>query len=222
MEKQTGKNIRILRTENGGEFESRHFEDFCKEEGIKRQLTVPYNPQQNGVAERKNKTICETTKAMMYDIDLPISLWAEGTRTVVYIQNRCPHAILKDKTPEEIFTGEKPEVGHLRIFGCQVYIHVPKEKRMKLEPSGKKGVFVGYRETSKAYRIYIPGTRLIEVNRDVTFHEDSTFWRSRELPIVKEENVEIPTAEKSDPESDIQRENEPDGILEPTKILERS
>ena len=118
MEKKTGKYICILRTNNGGEFESRHFEDFCKEAGIKRQLTVPYNPKQNGVAERKNKTICEAAKAMMYDIDLPVSLWAKATRTAVYIQNRCPHAILKDKTLEEIFTGEKPEVGHLRIFGC--------------------------------------------------------------------------------------------------------
>ena len=135
VEKQTGKNIRILRTDNGGEFESHHFEDFCKEVGIKRQLAVPFNPQQNGVAERKNRTICEAAKAMMYDIDLPVSLWAKATRTAVYIQNRCLHAILKDKTPEEIFTGEKPEVGHLRIFGCQVYIHVPKEKRTKMEPS---------------------------------------------------------------------------------------
>ena len=99
---------------------------------------------------------------------------------------------------------------------------MPKEKWTKLEPSGKKGVFVGYSETSKAYRIYILGTRLIEVNRDVTFHEDSAFRRSRELPVVEEENVEIPTAEKSDLEFDIQRENEPDEILEPTKILERS
>ena len=105
MEKQTGKNIRILRTDNGGEFESRHFEDFCKEARIKRQLTVPYNPQQNGVAERKNRTICEAAKAMMYDTNLPISLWVEATRTAVYIQNRCLYAILKDKTLEEIFTG---------------------------------------------------------------------------------------------------------------------
>ena len=172
------------------------------------------------MAERKNMTICEAAKAMMYEIDLPISLWAEATRTVMYIQNRCLHAILKDKTPKEIFTGEKPEVGHLRIFGCQVYIHVSKEKRMKMEPSGNKGVFVGYSETSKAYRIYIPGTRLIEVSRDVTFYEDSSFRWSREFPIVEEEDVEITTAEKSDPESsslDIQREaDELNEVLEPT------
>ena len=96
---------------------------------------------------------------MMFDQDLPNSLWAEATRTAVYIQNRCPHAILEDKTPEEAFTGMKPEIGHLRVFGCLVYVHIPKEKRTKMDPSGKKGVFVGYSETSKAYRIYIPNQR---------------------------------------------------------------
>jgi hypothetical protein len=120
---------------------------------------MPYNPQQNGVAERKNKTICEATKAMMFDQDMPNSLWEEATSTVVYIQNMCPHAILKDKTPEEVFSGIKPEVGNLRIFGCPVYIHVPKEKRTKMEPSCKKGVFVGYNENSKAYMIYVLGHR---------------------------------------------------------------
>jgi transposase InsO family protein len=155
IEKQTGKHIGILRTYNGGEFESLQFEDFCKEAGIKRQLTVPYNPQQHGVAERKSKTICEATKAMMFDQDLPNSLWAEATSIALYIKSRCPHAILKDKTPEEVFSGIKPEVGHLRIFGCLVYIHVPKEKRTKIESSGKKGVFVGYSERTPRLTRYI-------------------------------------------------------------------
>jgi hypothetical protein len=86
-------------------------------------------------------TICEAAKAMMFDQDLPNSLWVEATGTTVYILNRCPHTILKDKTLEESFIGKKPEVGHLRIFGCPVYIHVPKEKRTKMEPSCKKGIF---------------------------------------------------------------------------------
>jgi hypothetical protein len=83
IEKKIGKHIKILRTDNGGEFESLQFEDFCKSAGIKRQLTMPYNPQQNGVAERKNRTICEAVKAMMFDQDLPNSLWAEATSTVI-------------------------------------------------------------------------------------------------------------------------------------------
>jgi hypothetical protein len=181
IEKQTGKHIRVLRTNNEGEFESLQFEDLCKSTRIKRQLTIPYNPQQNGVVERKNMTICEAGKERMFDQDLPNSLWAEATSTVVYTQNRFPHAILKDKTPTKVFSGIKPKVGHLRIFGCPVYIHVPKENRTKMEPSGKKGVFWGYNENSKAYRIYVPGQRQIEVSRDVTFHEEATFKKSREL-----------------------------------------
>jgi hypothetical protein len=86
---------------------------------------------------------------------------------------------LKDKTLEEVFSGIK--LLHLRIFGCPVYIHVPKEKRTKMEPSGKKEVFVGYSENSKAYKIYVPGQRQIEVSRDATFHEKATFKKSREL-----------------------------------------
>ena len=112
--------------------------------------TVPYNPQQNGVAERKNRTICEAAKAMLTDLDLPLSLWVEVAYTAVYIQNRSPHAIMGEKT-QEVFTGKKPVVDHMRIFGTPVYVHVPKEKTNKLEPSGKKGIFVGYRDCPKAY-----------------------------------------------------------------------
>lgn len=133
--------------------------DFCKEHGIRKQLFAPYNPQQNGVAERKNRTLVEASKAMMFDQDLPISLWAEATKTTVYIQNRSPHSILKDKTHEETFTGIKPDVSHFRVFGCPIDIHVPKEKRSKLESSGIKGIFVGYSESSKAYKIYIHGQK---------------------------------------------------------------
>ena len=100
-------------------------------------------------------------------------------RTTVYVQNISPHRVLGNKTPEEMFSGEKPEVSHLRIFGCPVYVHVPREKRSKLEPSGKKGIFVGYNESSKAYRVYILGFRQIKTSRDVTFDEDTTFSRSR-------------------------------------------
>ena len=86
IENQTGKHIKTLRSDNGGEFESHHFEGFCKEAGIKRQLTVPYNPQQNGVAKRKNITISEAAKAMLHDLELPTSLWAETTKTTVYLK----------------------------------------------------------------------------------------------------------------------------------------
>ena len=87
----------------------------------------------------------------------------------------------------------KPKFSHLRIFGFLVYIHVPKEKRTKLDPSGRKGVFVGYSDTSKAFRIYFPGFKKIDINRDVAFDKDSTYIKSRKLPI---EEIEEPEATK--------------------------
>jgi hypothetical protein len=97
----------------------------------------------------------------------------------VYVQNKLSHSTLGFKTPEEMFIGKKPEVSHLKIFGCPVFIHIPKEKRNKLEPSGKKGIFVGYCEVSKAFRIYIPGHRHIEISGDVTFDEEATLKKSK-------------------------------------------
>jgi hypothetical protein len=162
------------------------------------------SPQQNGVAKRKNRSIVEATKAMICDQNLPMIMWAEASMIVVYIQNKSPHKILKNMTPEEAFTGVKPKVGHFSIFGCPVYIHVPKEKRTKLDPSGRKGTFVGYSESSKAYRIYIPGQRQIKVSRDVTFEEEIAFRRSRES------HMEIDSEKKEEtvpsPPSIVQRE----------------
>jgi hypothetical protein len=123
--------------------------------------------------------IIAPTKAMIHDQDLPMHLWEEASRTIVYAQNRSPHRVLGNKTPEEMFTSEKTEVSHLRIFGFLVYVHVPKKKRSKLDPSGKKGIFVGYIETSKAYQVYIPRHCQIETSRDVTFDGDTAFSRSR-------------------------------------------
>jgi hypothetical protein len=112
----------------------------------------------------------------------------------IYVQNRLSHGALGLKTPEEMFTGKKPKVSHLKIFGCPVFIHILKEKRVKLEPSGKKGIFVGYYEVSKAFRIYIPSHHHIEISRDVTFDEDAALKKSRRchLEEVYEEEPVIP------------------------------
>ena len=86
-----------------------------------------------------------------------------------------PHSILENITPKEAFSRIKPNLSHLRIFGCSIYIHIPKEKRTKLEPSGKKGIFVGYIENTEGYRVYIPRKRSVEISRDVKFEEDTAF-----------------------------------------------
>ena len=111
----------------------------------------------------------EAARAMLCNQGLPKFLWGEAANTAVYIQNRCPHSALESKTPEEVFSGKKPNVSHFRVFGCPVYFRVPKEKRSKLNDFGKKGMFVGYSETSKAYRVYVLGQREVEICHDVTF-----------------------------------------------------
>ena len=96
----------------------------------------------------------EATREMLHDQDLPMHIWAEAARTAVYVQNHTPHRVLENKTPEEVFAGKKLEVSHHIIFGYPVYIHILKEKKTKLDPSRKKGIFVGYSESSKACIIY--------------------------------------------------------------------
>ena len=107
------------------------------------------------------------------------------------------------KTPEEVFFGKKLEVSHLRIFGCSVYIHIPKEKRTKLDPSGRKGIFVGYFKISKDYRIYFPRFKMIDINRDVTFDEDTTYNKSKKRPANDPEEIQVPRI----PNTTINKEN---------------
>jgi hypothetical protein len=190
VENLSNKKIKTIRYDNGGEYTSKELIVFYKEGGISRDLIVPHNPQHNGVAERKNITIEESFKAMMNNQNLFMFLWGEATMTIVYVKNRSPHRILKNMTPKEAFLGKKPRDEHLRIFGCPVYIHVPKDKRKKLEPSGKIGIFIGYSESSKAYRIYVPGQHNIEISRDVTFDERIAFNKPIEESIESNEEEE--------------------------------
>ena len=123
-----------MRSDNGGEYSNGGFSDFCAQEGIRREFTIPYNPQQNGVSERKNRTIVGVARAMIHDQGLPLFLWAEAYNTVVYLQNRSPHRVLGNMTPEEAFTGEKPHVGHLSIFGCAHVLISPRSRGRSWNP----------------------------------------------------------------------------------------
>jgi len=212
VENLTGRKIKVPRTDNGGEYTSNEFKDFCKGEGIKRELTTPYTPQQNGIAKRKNRSIVEAAKAMIHDQNQPMHLWSKASKTIVFVQNKSPHKILGNMTLEEAFTGKKPDLSKLRIFGCPVYIHVPSNKRSKIDPSGRKNTFVGYSETSKGYRIYISEQRKIEVSIDVTFDEEAAFRKSRESHSYedKEEQEATPvtTIKNSTPEEYVLEEQE--------------
>jgi len=114
------------------------------------------------------------------------SFYGLKLQTLPYMYKiRCPHQALGSKTHEEKFTGKKPDVSHFKIFGNPVYFHVPKEKRNKLGASGKKGIFMGYGENTKGYRIYVAGQREVVISHDVTFDEDMALSKVNNLPTLR-------------------------------------
>ena len=121
--------LKKLRSDNGGEYTSKKFDDYCKDNGIKREFTIPYSPQQNGVAERMNRTILEAVRSMLYHANLPHMFWAEAVATAVYLKNRSPTSHLKEMTPLERWSNKKPNVDNLKVFGCKALVHVPEEKK---------------------------------------------------------------------------------------------
>ncbi len=127
-----------------GKIFSNEFSEYLKEHGIQRKYSCNYSPQQNGVIKRKSKHIVEITRAMLNEKNLPNYFWVEAIATTVYIMNRTPTTAVHGMTPEEKFTGKKPNVPHLKVFGCIAYVHVPDEKISKLNPKAKKCIFIGY------------------------------------------------------------------------------
>ena len=173
VELQTGHSIKTLRSDNGGEYISNLFDDFCKQQGIHHEFTVPYSPQQNGVAERKNRTILNAVRCMLIHSGLSRGFWTEAVLTAVFVQNHLPTTAPAGSIPLTAWTGQTPSVSHFRTFGCIAYIHVPKEARHKLDPPGLKVIFLGYSENSKGYRFYDPTSQKIIINRDAIFDEKS-------------------------------------------------
>ena len=152
--------------------------------------------------------IMEAAREMLHDQYLPMHLWEEAARITMYVQNRTLHKVLENKTPKEVLFNKKQEVIHLRIFGCPVYIHILKEKRTKLYPSGKKGIFVGYSESSKAYRIYFLGFKKIDISKDVTFDEDSVYIKSRKKPAKEPEEAKNPRIHNTIMDDETQEEDQ--------------
>ena len=160
-----------MRSDNGGEFTSTRFESYLKKEGIRHEKTIPKTPEQNRVAERLNRTLMEMSRSMLLDAKPPKKFWAESISTAVYLRNRCPTKTVKGKTPYEALYGKKPNVNHLRVLVCDVYTHIPKDERSKLDSKARKCVLLGYGETTKGYRLYDPSKDRVIHSRDVKFNE---------------------------------------------------
>ena len=168
--------VKVLRSDNGGEYTSHAFKNHLAKHGIVHQTSCPYTPQQNGVAERKNRHLMEVARSMMFHGNVPKRFWSDAVQTACYLINRVPTKILKDLSPFEVLNRNKPYIDHLRVFGCLCYVLVPGEQRNKLEAKSTKAMFIGYSITQKGYKCYDPETRRVLVSRDVKFVESKGYY----------------------------------------------
>lgn len=173
VENQTGKKIKTIRSDNGREYCNKDFDLYLQKYGINHQKTNPYTPEQNGLCERSNRTIVEKARCLLFDANLSKEFWAEATNTAVYLQNRIVANGLNGKTPYEMWTGNKPDISHLRVFGSVVMVHIAKERRHKWDRKSEKHLLVGYSENIKGYRVYNLRTKNIITSRDIIVIEES-------------------------------------------------
>lgn len=170
-EKQIERNIKVLRSDNGTEYCNKTFRSYLENHGIQHQTSNIHTPQQNGVAERMNRTIIEKAKCLLFNAKLSKCYWAEAVSMAAYISNHSYNSVLKNQTPEEAWTGKKVDLSDLKIFGATVMVYVPKPKRAKWDPNSRKLLFMGYSDTTKGYRCIDPQTKQITISRDVIFME---------------------------------------------------
>jgi transposase InsO family protein len=211
---QSEKESKILkvRSDHGGEFENEPFEAFCEKHGIFHEFSSPRTPQQNGVVERKNRTLQEMARTMIHENNLPKHFWAEAVNTACYVQNRIYIRPILEKTAYELFKGRKPNISYFHQFGCTCYILNNKLYLKKFDAKAQRGIFLGYSERSKAYRVYNSETLCVEESMHVKFDdkelEDKTSKQG-------ESSAEIQVPEAT-PEPDQIAESEDSPEAEPT------
>jgi hypothetical protein len=206
-ENATGKRIKVMRDDKGGEYMSLEFERFLADNGIMRQHTVRNEPHQNGVAERVNRTLAEQATAMLVESSLPTSFWEYAVSTLAHVRNRSPSSAVRDKVPYTGFYGRKPDVSHLRVFGCTAYVHVQKDKRLPLSSHTEKCVFIGYPAEYKGWLFYNPLTRKTIISNTAEFDErvfpglsrSSANTNSSAPSLLPEEFTDIPSVDAPPP-----------------------
>uniref|UniRef100_A0ABD2WMS0 Integrase catalytic domain-containing protein n=1 Tax=Trichogramma kaykai TaxID=54128 RepID=A0ABD2WMS0_9HYME len=187
---QFGANIKELRSDGGKEYVNSFVNNFLGEQGIKHTVCVPYSPEQNGCAERANRTIVEAVRSMLHsNKDMPMSLWAEAANCAIFVLNMTGPSRINSKTPYELWYDKDIKLPDLKVFGTECFSHIPKQKRQKLDKKSVKGFVVGYDEMG--YRIYVPERKNVIVSRDVNFKPEKTCQISTEFCFEKEASVEL-------------------------------
>ncbi|GJS18546.1 putative ribonuclease H-like domain-containing protein [Tanacetum coccineum] len=172
LENQLNHKVKIIRSDHGTEFKNHAMNEFCAKKGIKREFSVARTPQQNGVAERKNRTLIEAARTMLADSLLPIPFWAEAVNTACYVLNRVLVTKPQNKTPYELLIGKPPSISFMRPFGCPLTILNTLDPLGKFDGKSDEGYLLGYSTTSKAFRVYNKRTKRVEENMHIDFLED--------------------------------------------------
>ncbi|KAL8091512.1 hypothetical protein AgCh_033945 [Apium graveolens] len=180
-EKRLNKSIKSLRSDRGGEYLLGEFREYLSENGIESQLTAPGTPQQNGVVERRNRTLLESVRSMMSYSDLPKSFWGHALETTAYLLNLVPSKSVP-KTPLELWTGDKPSLRHIRIWGCPA--HALNKNATKLESRTEVRLFVGYPMGTKGYLFYSPKNRDVIVSTNARFLEEDYIMNHKPMSSV--------------------------------------
>jgi transposase InsO family protein len=174
VQREKNSGIVRIRSDYGREFENAKFSDYCSSEGIKHEFSSPITPQQNGVVERKNRTIQESARVMLHAKSLPYHFWAEAMNTACYIHNRVTLRKGTSATLYELWKDRKPTVKHFHVFGSKCYILAYIEQRRKLDPKSDEGIFLGYSTNSKAYRVYNSKTKVVMESINVVVNDVGT------------------------------------------------
>ena len=148
---ETGQRLETLLTDNGSEYVNREMSTYLLQKNIRHQRTVPYSPQQNGLAERRNQTIMGMTRCILIESQLEYEYWTFAVRYAVYTLNRLPTKSISWKTPHELWLNQKPDVSHMRPFGCTAFAHISQQLRTSLEPTSTRCTFLGYPQYQKGY-----------------------------------------------------------------------
>ncbi|KAE9064489.1 hypothetical protein PF005_g30783 [Phytophthora fragariae] len=173
MENATGRMIKRIRSDNGGEYTGRLLKEYLSKQGIRHEKTVPYTPQQNGLAERMNRSLVEMARCILYLEGIDKKWWAEAVNTSAWIINRIPNTVTV-KTPYEIVFQKKPQLKNLKVFGALGYGHIPDKKRRKLDAKAFKCRFLGYEDGVKGYRVVDVATGQVKIVRTVKFMETTS------------------------------------------------
>ena len=190
-----GFKIKLLKSDNGGEYVSEDFKTYCAQEKIVQRFTSPHTPQSNSISERFNRVLGEKCRAMLIGANLPMSLWAECMKTATYISNRVISPTHRCKTPYELIYGAKPDVSHLRAFGCIAYFYNFDIDRRKLDNKAHKGVLVGYDLQSASYLVYSPESRTVRKTGHVLFNEHLLYYTTpcKDIEVMDMDNLEQPS-----------------------------